>query len=219
MKNLIRYITSRIFRSGFLGRLIFRIDFAPLKSEDYYFDVTTPVLVGRAAEIIKPNSRVLDMGTGAACVAGLSLWKRLGCRVTASDINPDVIALAEESVRHNKAPIRVVNSRFFDSINETFDFVIFNPPYVPTGTGEARDLSEKRRFQWNGGSGGTKVIEGFLDAFRELGYPVTALMGINFRHVARGDVLGLLKSRENIFMEGVYRHPILPVDVYTLGKR
>ena len=92
MGGLIRYIVSRACRCRFLSRFIFRIDFHPLQKQDYYFDVTTPVLVQKAIKHLRRDSGVLDVGTGSSCVIGLSLWKRLGCRVMARDVDPEIIA-------------------------------------------------------------------------------------------------------------------------------
>ena len=219
IKNVIQSIFSRDCKSRFLARIIFRVDFQPIGKDDYYFDVTTLALIGRAGRSISRSSRVVDMGTGAVSVIGLTLWKRLGCRVIASDINPEIVALAQANIDRNKAPIRTVNSSFFDNIDEDFDTVIFNPPYLPRKTGLLCHSSKKRRSQWDGGSDGTEVIENFLDAFQKLDHQVDAYMGMNFWHIPREKLIGILDSRRAILVKEIYRHPILPVDVYILRRR
>ena len=218
IENLVRYIAYKACRLRFLSQAIFRIDFAPVGKEDYYFDVTTPVIVKKAAEILSRDSRVLDMGTGSSCVIGLSLWKKFGCHVMASDINPEIIALAGENIRRNRAPVRVISSRFFDNVDENFDIVIFNPPYVPTGKGEAQGLPRTRRTQWDGGLDGTDTVKGFLDAFGKLHYPLKALLGVNFLRIPRETILDMLKKKRDISVDSIYRHPILPVDIYRLHR-
>ena len=54
--------------------------------------------------------------------------------------------------------------------------------------------------------------------FQKLDYPAKALMGMNFRHVPRDKVLSIIRARDQVSVDEVYRHPILPVDVYTLAK-
>lgn len=219
IKNVIQSIFSRACKSRFLARIIFGLDFQPVGKDDYYFDVTTLALIRRAGRSISRSSRVVDMGAGAVSVIGLTLWKRLGCNVIASDINPDIVALAQANIDRNKAPIRVINSSFFDNIDEDFDTVIFNPPYLPRKTGLSRHSSEKRRSQWDGGSDGTEVIENFLDAFQKLDHQADAYMGMNFWHIPREKLIGILDSRKAILVKEIYRHPILPVDVYILCTR
>ena len=218
VKNLVQYIVSWACRSRFLSHILFGIHFKRVGGDDYYFDITTPVLVKKALESLVPDSRVLDMGTGSSCVIGLSLWKKVGCKVTASDINPEIIALARENIKHNRASVKLINSRFFDNINETFDIIIFNPPYVPTAKGKIRNLPDERRSQWDGGEEGTKVIETFLKELARLNYPLTALVGVNSWHVPKEKILELIKNQDSLSVEEIYRHFLLPVNVYTLRK-
>jgi len=146
---------------------------------DYYFDVTTWVLINRTAKDLTRSTRVLDMGTGSVAVVGLTIWKRLGCSVISSDINPEIVQLAEECARRNGAPIRTVCSRFFENVHEPFDVVIFNPPYVATAHGLELDDSRKRRCQWDGGSDGTSIIRDFVVGLQALPHQVRAYVGVN----------------------------------------
>jgi methylase of polypeptide subunit release factors len=206
-------------RSRLLARALFGVDFRPLQEDETYFDVTTPVLVREAARRLTRSSRVLDLGTGTVAVIGLALWRRLGCEVTSADVNPESVALARANVDRNRAPIRVLESTFFDAVEDSFDAVVFNPPYVPTEAGRRRGLSARFRRQWDGGPDGLAVIDGFLAALEADGRDPLVLMGVNHAHTPRGHVTALIDTHADVRTEEVYRHPLLPVDVYVLRKR
>jgi methylase of polypeptide subunit release factors len=207
-------------RSRLLARALFGVDFRPLEEDETYFDVTTPVLVREAARRLSPSSRVLDLGTGTVAVVGLALWHRLGCEVTSADVNPESVGLAQANVDRNRAPIRVLQSSFFDAIDADFDAVVFNPPYVPTDAGRRRGLSPRFRRQWDGGADGLAVIDEFLTALETDARDPLVLMGVNHKHAPRGPLTALLDGHAgNVRTEDVYRHPLLPVDVYVLRKR
>jgi methylase of polypeptide subunit release factors len=206
-------------RSKVLAHALFGVDFRPLDEDETYFDVTTPVLVREAVRRLTRSSRVLDLGTGPVAVIGLALWNRLGCHVISADVNPESVRLAQTNVDRNRAPIRVVESTFFDAIDQDFDTVVFNPPYVPTETGERRGLSARFRQQWDGGPDGLAVIDAFLTAVAADDREPLVLMGVNHKHTPRGPLTALLGEHPNLRTEEVYRHPLLPVDVYVLRKR
>lgn len=219
LKDLAFRTVRAATRSRLLARVLFGVDFRPLEGEETYFDVTTPVLVGRAARRLKPTSRVLDMGTGTVAVVGLALWRRLGCEVMSTDVNPESVRLARVNVQRNRAPISVLESSFFDAVEGPLDAVIFNPPYVPTETGRRRGLSPRFRRQWDGGADGLAVIDGFLRALESDRRDPVVFMGVNHRHTPRARVCALLDRHAGVRIEDIYRHPWLPVDVYVLEKR
>jgi methylase of polypeptide subunit release factors len=203
-------------RSRVLARALFGIDFRPLGEDETYFDATTLVLVRRAARRLTRGSRVLDMGTGTVAVVGLTLWKKLGCQVISVDVNPESVRLAQANIDRNRAPIRAIQSSFFEDVAEGFDAVVFNPPYVPTGAGLGRGLPERFRSQWDGGRDGLEVIERFLTAWEADRRGLLAIMGVNHRHAPRRSVLSLLEAHPGLRVEEIYRDALLPVDVYAL---
>lgn len=210
-------VRGRVFRSRLLARLLFRAEFGPLGPDDAYFDATTPVLVRYVAARVAPGSRVLDLGTGAAAVIGLALWRRCGCRVVSADVSAELVALARENVRRNRAPIQVVRSRFFDGVDGPVDGVVFNPPYVPSRVGERRALAESRRTQWDGGDDGGAVVREFCRELAGLGRRVTAWVGVNRRHLPAVLMEAAVAAAPPLRMRAVHRSRFLPVDVYEIA--
>src|SRR3989344_2269214 len=72
------------------------------------------------------NIKVLDLGTGSGFqsknIIGLGINKR---NITASDINPNAIKQAK------KLGVKTIKSNLFSKINNKYDLVLFNPPYLP----------------------------------------------------------------------------------------
>lgn len=74
--------------------------------------------------------RILDMGTGSGCIA-LTLKKKLeNCEVDASDISDKALEVARQNAKKNNLDITFINSDIFDNINNKYDCLISNPPYI-----------------------------------------------------------------------------------------
>jgi methylase of polypeptide subunit release factors len=211
-------LVGRLTRSRILARSIFGLPFPRLGPDEHYFDATTLALRFELRHRIPRGCRVLDMGTGSAAVLGLWLWRARGCRVTCTDVDAAIVQRARESVRLAGAPIRVHQGSFFEDLDDAFDHVVFNPPYVPTAVGRRRELPERTRSQWDGGPEGTDVIAAFLEAFESAGGSAVAWMGVNHRHVSRADVERLCAQRAGIALRAVHARRWLPVDVYVLVR-
>ena len=211
--GLVRRASWRLGGSRTIARWFFGVDF-PRSAGQGYFDMTTPALVRAVGPRLGPDSRVLDMGTGPFAVIGLALWRRCGCHVVATDIHPDIVRRARENVAANRAPIRVVETRFFEGIDEEFDCVTFNVPYVPTAR-----LGRPGDFRSDGGPEGTSVIEAFLDALALHGGAATAYLGVNASFVPRRKVVPLVDRRGGLRLAEIVRPLVIPVDVYVVEHR
>lgn len=101
---------------------------------------------------VKGNEKILDMGTGCGIIA-LHLAKK-GCKVVAVDINEKAVENAKKNAKANGLKIDFRKSNLFEAINEKFDLIVFNPPYLPT---KEEDLA------WDGGKDGIEIIKKFLE--------------------------------------------------------
>ena len=206
-------------KSRYAARLIFKIDFKPVKKGAYYFDMTTLVLTKLVlGEFIKED-RVLDMGTGTSSIIGLTLWKQCGCYVVCSDINPEIVSMAQKNVEFNQAPIQVKHSNLFENIEEDFDIVIFNPPYVPTKKGIISNLSKQFQSQWDGGEDGSVIVKQFLDEFQQVKRSVRAYVGINYWYLPKEKFLPMIEMKKDLKLRKIYRHTFLPIEVFIIEKK
>lgn len=80
----------------------------------------------------KSIKSILDIGTGSGCIA-LAFAKNFPqAQVTAIDINPTALKLAQENaIKNNIKNIVFLKSDLFKTIqNQCFDLIVSNPPYI-----------------------------------------------------------------------------------------
>ena len=73
--------------------------------------------------------KVLDIGTGSGAIA-ISIKKDIDSIVYATDISKEALEVAKENAKRNNVDINLVNTNIYDGIDEKFDVVISNPPYI-----------------------------------------------------------------------------------------
>ena len=73
--------------------------------------------------------KILDVGTGSGCIS-VALGKLVDCCITASDISDEAIKLAKENAINNNVDIKFVKSDIFSNIDDKFDCLVSNPPYI-----------------------------------------------------------------------------------------
>ena len=73
--------------------------------------------------------KVLDIGTGSGAIA-ISIKKDSDSIVYATDISKEALEVAKENASRLEADINFVNTNIYDGINEKFDVIISNPPYI-----------------------------------------------------------------------------------------
>ncbi|MDP6711692.1 MAG: peptide chain release factor N(5)-glutamine methyltransferase [Nitrospinaceae bacterium] len=79
--------------------------------------------------------RLLDIGTGSGIIAVVAAREITDCRVTATDLSPDALAVARENAdTHDVSDqINFIQGDLFAEVPETlYDFIVSNPPYIET---------------------------------------------------------------------------------------
>jgi len=109
-------------------------------------------------ELDLKGKKVLDIGTGTGLIAIEAAKK--GADVVAVDINTEAIDYAKEQARKENLEDKIdfIESDLFENVEDNFDFILFNPPYLPgedgIGDGEI----------WHGGEKGVEVTRRFLES-------------------------------------------------------
>jgi release factor glutamine methyltransferase len=96
----------------------------------------TELIVELALERLPDNApRLLDMGTGSGAIAVAVAHTRPDADVTALDVSPDALAVAQANAAANGARVRFLESSWFDALAaaERFDVIASNPPYIAAG--------------------------------------------------------------------------------------
>jgi release factor glutamine methyltransferase len=140
----------------------------PRPETELIVEETLRLLSGREA------TRVADVGAGRGCLAVAIAHELRGCRVVASDVSPDALAVAQRNARLHGVENRIefVATSYLDGVEGTFDAIVANPPYVKDGDKPAlsRDVRHEPDLALFGGLDGLRDITGVLaTAERRLG--------------------------------------------------
>ncbi len=144
----------------------------------------TETLVEQVLKIVKPGMKVLDLCTGSGCVLISVLKNALELTGMGSDISKTALLVAKENAKLHEVDAEWVRSDLFDNITETFDVIMANPPYIPTGEilslmPEVRDFEPENAL--DGGADGldfyrkiTEQVKDYLNpggyVYMEIGY-------------------------------------------------
>lgn len=130
-------------------------------------------------EILKENldnKKIIDIGTGSGAIAiSLDLENKSNTDVYASDISLEAINVAKQNAQKLSANIEFIHSDLFENIDEKFDIIVSNPPYLSEK--EYDEVDEVLYFEpQNALLGGEKgyeiyerIIEQAKDYFNEQG--------------------------------------------------
>lgn len=96
----------------------------------------TEELIYKVIEYVKANNKnnlkILDLCTGSGIIA-ITLKKELdqiSIDVVASDISEEAIEVAIENAQYHNADVRFIQSDIFNNIDDKFDIIVSNPPYI-----------------------------------------------------------------------------------------
>ena len=96
----------------------------------------TEELIYKVIEYVKASNKnkfkILDLCTGSGIIA-ITLKKELdqfSIDVAASDISEEAIEVAKENAQSHDATIKFIKSDIFNNIDDKFDIIVSNPPYI-----------------------------------------------------------------------------------------
>ena len=146
---------DKIFKKRYFYGLEFVVDENVLTPRS-----DSEILVEKALKIIKENNlkSVLDLCTGSGCLA-IAVKKNANVDVTASDISTKALKIAKLNAKNLQAEINFIHSDMFDKIENKFDLIISNPPYIASDDIDELDLEVKDhdpRIALDGGELGLK---------------------------------------------------------------
>ncbi|MCL2235939.1 MAG: peptide chain release factor N(5)-glutamine methyltransferase [Defluviitaleaceae bacterium] len=138
------------------------------------FEVTSDVLIPREdTEILvnavlsgeKTGAKGLEIGLGSGCVS-VSLTHHGGLQMTGVDICPKALEVARNNMWDNcgiNAQKTFIISDLFNGLTpQKFDFIVSNPPYIPTKDIDGLDISVKEYEPTKALDGGADGL-GFYD--------------------------------------------------------
>ncbi len=122
----------------------------------------TEILVEAALDLVRPGMKILDLCTGSGCVL-LSILHEAGGKVTGTgtDISGTALSVARKNAARLHLDAEFIQSDLFQQVDETYDMIVANPPYIPTA--QIDQLQEEVRLHdpkeaLDGGEDGLKFI-------------------------------------------------------------
>ena len=116
----------------------------------------TEVLVEETIRIAKEGDSILDLCTGSGAIA-ISLAKYLkDSYIVASDVSIEALKVAELNAKHliEDKLIYFAQSDMFQKIEQRFDIIVSNPPYIKKEVIKDYDLKYEPIIALDGGNDG-----------------------------------------------------------------
>lgn len=184
-----------------------------LAYEDFYgrrFDVLEGVLIPRQdtelsievlLDIIKNNkiNNMLEIGCGTGIVS-ITIDLESDIDVTGLDISPQ--AIKNTTINKNKfnSNIKIIESDLFDKVNDKFDIIYSNPPYIKTKEIENLQVEVREhepRLALDGGEDGLvfyrKIVKESIEYLKENGFLV-----FEIGYDEGNEVLQLMKDKFDV---------------------
>ena len=170
----------------------------------------TEILVEEVISICKNYDKkeisILDLCTGSGCI-GLSIAKNINnSTVILSDISKKAIEIADKNyksfIKNNtefsKNKVEIIQSDLFENINQKFDIIVSNPPYIETKVIDTLDKEVQKEpiIALDGGEDGIlfyrKIIK---EAYNFLKYDGYLCLEIGYNQKEK--VMQIIKENEN----------------------
>lgn len=122
---------------------------------------------GTATGAAKNAPRILDLGTGSACIAITLALEIPSAQVSAVDVSDAALLVARKNAKRLDASVRLLQSDWFDGLaGESFDLIVANPPYIAAEDPHlvAGDLRHEPRQALASGADGLNAIRRIVAA-------------------------------------------------------
>lgn len=105
----------------------------------------TETLVEWALEVLAttPSPRVVDLGTGSGAIALAIKARRPDARVVATDRSREALEVASANAQALGLAVEFRRAAWLDGIDERFDLIASNPPYVAAGDPHLQALARE----------------------------------------------------------------------------
>lgn len=117
------------------------------------------------ASLKECSGKILEVGCGSGYVSICLAKLKKNLEQMAVDINKDAVEAAKKNANANEVKIDIKRSDLFSQIKDKdYDWILFNPPYLPTS--EAEKIQGGLNFAFDGGKSGLDTVFRFLEQVR-----------------------------------------------------
>lgn len=117
-----------------------------------------------------PPARILDLGTGTGCILIALLSEFPQATGVGIDLSEEAVQTAKYNAQQNHVAARAefLQGNWTESIDESFDLVVSNPPYIPRKTIQNLDESVKNHDPILALEGGEDGLQAYKEIFSQL---------------------------------------------------
>jgi ribosomal protein L3 glutamine methyltransferase len=161
------YLTN----AAYIGGHRFYVDERVIVPRSYIGELLVRDRLSAVVEDTARVRRVLDLCTGAGCLAILAAWTFPEAQIDATDISADALAVATRNVADHHLSERVhilVGDLFGPLQGRRYDLIIANPPYVTQAEANALppEYAAEPPLAHRGGEDGLDLVRRILDEAR-----------------------------------------------------
>jgi len=211
-----------------LAEKIFKISFEKKFLQDYYFwDNTTVSFKSPLLDFVNDGMKILEIGTGPSSTLSRFLAKhKNNLSITATDISKNFLRTASMYNSHTEtnSVIKYVHTNLTSNLNDTYDLIFMNPPYVSSTDLKSIGIYEgSTEYQagFGGLDGGDVIAEFLKQCPKILEKNGTVILGINNRYFPDSEVMKLIKISELYLLRQYYKKSQVPPfsQVYIMRKQ
>jgi len=154
----IEYITQEV---SFYGEQFFIKEGALIPRPE------TEILIDKVLHIAKniqaPN--IAEIGVGSGIISIMIAHFRKDVTITATDISQEAIEIAKTNAKRFgvEDKITFVHTPYLSDIQEKFDIIVSNPPYIATDASLENNLSYEPDIALFGGKKGDEILKNIID--------------------------------------------------------
>lgn len=91
----------------------------------------TELIVEEALKLIKASDNILDLCCGSGAIGlAISKFSDLETNIVFADISENALEIAQKNALSHNVKAKFILSNWFSNINEKFDLIVCNPPYI-----------------------------------------------------------------------------------------
>ena len=141
--------------------------------------------------------KILDLCTGSGAI-GISIAKYIeNSKITMSDISSKALKIAKKNAikNHVEDKCELIQSDMFENINDQFDIIVSNPPYIKTGVIKTlnKEVRNEPIIALDGGQDGLKFYKLIIEqAYQYLNK--NGILALEIGYDQREEVVKLLKE-------------------------
>lgn len=123
----------------------------------------TELLVDKAIEVLSKikNPKVAEIGVGSGIISIILAKKIQNIQIIATDISQDALDVSKINLLKFKLldKVKLVKTSYLNGINEHFDLIISNPPYIKNNEKLPKNVLNEPHTALFGGQNGHEILE------------------------------------------------------------